>query len=947
MVAESVMVSMVGWLASPVINRLIGKAQSYATKKYRWHHDLPGNLESVAQLLGEMSSTVSLVEERGAINDPNMARWLSQLKGAMDEVEDMFDVLDYEILRSNQNQQLEVEDHAGAPGMGLIGTGESSERLKKLQKKLKGIRQSSRGLVQASLLAAGTAAVLVAGAASSSSSSRPATGPLLPPKKPIIGYDEEYEQLLRRLLHQADAEGGRRAAAGDGDDVVAIVGHGGMGKTTLAQRACSDPRVRAHFDIVIWAWVYNKLSEADILGEIWRSAAAAEGGSSSSSSLSSLVRKLRTLELPAIWCWWGALTARPQQAAETTMSFGGMQQALQRLVASRRFLLVLDDVCNDEAATELRRREAWSNVLAPFRHGSRGGSRVLVTTRAKMCARALEAGARRRITLEGVDRDTFLRLLREEAADVPELEEALRRSALQTPAWKSRRSSPLAAKEMAMKLSNTRRGDRSSWEEILSTDCHENVVAAHVSSYRHLPPRLQYCFAFVSLFPDSFQFHPEMLVRMWVGHGFIKDGGGGGGRTNVMEDTARDYFNELLSRSLFRAVREAGKTTHYVVHEQIHSAIRRVSETYFLMIRDSCHAKRGIPPTVRHLSVTTGCLAQLRRRHGVLRTLRTLLVFRDPSSPVTAVGEDLLKELDAVRVLDLSGTDIPDLPGGIGNLIHLRCLALPANIACFSAPVTKLFHLQTLVGRHTHTATSIAQSLAGVQLEFCTKRTGVEQLAGMNSLRGSLSITGLDAVANRQDAQRAHLRRKKHLSVLKFEWDAADEISPPDLDVLEGLQPHTGLQGLHITRYRGASSPSWLADNCLKQLTQLHIKNCRKWELLPPLGHLPRLSHLQIEQMDSVRQIDGGGSFDSLETLVLSDMQNLVHWVAGPTEAGTFTALKSIHVSYCPKLERLPSMPATLKSFEVGRGCPRLRPMPDMPRGEDVYQPMLNILEHL
>ena len=58
-------IAIIGWAASPVINRLIGKAKSYATKKYKWHQGLPENLESVAHFLDEIGTTVSLVEARG------------------------------------------------------------------------------------------------------------------------------------------------------------------------------------------------------------------------------------------------------------------------------------------------------------------------------------------------------------------------------------------------------------------------------------------------------------------------------------------------------------------------------------------------------------------------------------------------------------------------------------------------------------------------------------------------------------------------------------------------------------------------------------------------------------------------------------------------------------------------------------------------------------------
>ncbi|KAL6885486.1 hypothetical protein ACP4OV_010265 [Aristida adscensionis] len=877
--STAAILTIVGWAASPIINRLIGKLQSYTVNKYKWHQGLPEKLESMAHFLDEIGSTASLVEARG-FKHPSMMCWLSQLKDAIDEADDIFDALDYDILKSKQQPEDTDTEPAGAARTASIGSTESSERLKKLLKKLRVIRQSSRGLVQASVLAVTAAAGSCSDGGLCGGSPRAATGPLLAQEPLVVGYEEQYRKLQTWLLPELEK---LEDSSYNDRTVVAIVGHGGMGKTTLAQRAWNDRGVKERFDVAIWAWAYNKFSEAELLGEIWRSAAAA--------------------------------VVVPARRAED-MSFSSMQQALAQAVASRRYLLVLDDVCNDEAATELQRRDAWSNVLVPFRRGDRG-SRVVVTTRAAICARTLGADSSRRLPLDGIEREPFVRLLkgtvahrREEAARARLLDEALAGSALLSPAspWNNKHS-PLSAKEMGLKLGNS---SNTKWAEILTTDCHENVIAAHVSSYHHLPPHLQYCFAFLSLFPDNFRFQAEMLLKMWVAHGFVVVDDGS------EEETARWYFNELLSRSLLQAVKKGGKTTYYVVHGQIHSMLRSVSANYFLMIQGDC-AVAKIPPTVRHLSVTTGCLgclAQL-KKHSVLKRLRTFLVPRDPSAsgapcPTCAARDsgknkdsstslsDLLGEVKGVRVLDLTGTDIADVPAEIGKFIHLRYFALPDTLHGFPKEFGKLFHLQTLIGSN-------------------------DAQAGMNSLRGSLFITGLHAVTKKQDAQKAQLRKKKSVKILKLEWEAQDATSHSDLYVLEGLEPPTGLQSLQIQRYRGTSSPTWLENNRLRQLTHLYIINCRQWEVLPDFGNLPCLNHLLIKEMNSVMKIDSSGPFKALERLVLYDMKNLVEWTAGAISGG-FVILEMAEISHCPELLKLPPMRTTSKPKILS--CPKLQNVP-------------------
>ncbi|XP_066347514.1 putative disease resistance RPP13-like protein 1 [Miscanthus floridulus] len=573
----------------------------------------------------------------------------------------------------------------------------------------------------------------------------------------------------------------------------------------------------------------------------------------------------------------------------------------------------------------------------------------------------------RRIVLDGIDRDSFGCLLKRTAAIgtlAPLLEEVIRSSALfsnssaaSASEWKR---SPLSAKEMGLKLRNTRIKKR--WEDIFRTDCHENVISSHVSCYQQLPPHLQYCFAFVSLFPNGFKFQAEMLVKMWVAHGFISEGEDGSEDGNTMEDTASGYFNDLVSRSFFQEIKnKQDRVTHYLIHEQIHSMIRSVSANYFLMVHGNTNtfaaAAKSIPHTVRHLSVTNGCLdcllVHLKKHTSVLKRLRTLLVLRDSSGPakpcvacafrsskkekgssavssLTAIGKDLLSEKSGVRVLDLTGTNIAELPPEIGNLIHLRYLVLPDTlIKELPEQVKKLLHLQVLV-RSTDAQTAAVVDDDSKKFNqpstFCANKAGLSQLAGMNSLRGELSITGLGAVSNKKDAIKAKLRKKKSVKKLNLEWDKneSDETSPQHhQDVLEGLQPHFGIRKLQIRRYHGISSPSWLLNNCLEQLTHLQLINCRKWATLPAFGHLPRLNLLHIREMNSLIQIDGSGPFKSLETLELSDMKSLVQWTAGATDSH-FTVLKNVEIKDCPELQILPPILQKTMDSRVIKGCPKL-----------------------
>lgn len=297
----------------------------------------------------------------------------------------------------------------------------------------------------------------------------------------------------------------------------------------------------------------------------------------------------------------------------------------------------------------------------------------------------------------------------------------------------------------------------------------------------------------------------------------------------------------------------------------------------------------------------------------------------------SAIGKVILELFKGVRVLDLTETGITQLPENIGKLKHVRYLGLPSTISSnLCDEVTRLLFLQTLsVGdkRDTEKERVCIANISGIgrlvklreSIEFHVIRASekeghsVSELAGMNSLIGTLSIKGLDAVASKKEAEEACLANKVDINVLKLEWEPPAPVDPTGdpaaanlaLAVLKGLKPPSCLQVLRITRYHGKTSPTWLSE--LKTLTCLYIRNCRNLQTLPAVGGLPCLELLSMKELNSVNRIGssfwGGGVFPNLKQIVLEDMPKLVEWDKMPRQA--LPKLTKVRIVDCPCLSSL------------------------------------------
>jgi hypothetical protein len=157
------------------------------------------------------------------------------------------------------------------------------------------------------------------------------------------------------------------------------------------------------------------------------------------------------------------------------------------------------------------------------------------------------------------------------------------------------------------------------------------------------------------------------LVKMWIALGFIQPPT----EAKRLEDLGYKYFDDLLSRSFFGSANKDHQT-YYFLDDLMHILAQHFSAQDCMKINEDIPVV--IPPTVRHLSVSTDYLPQLKSKYRLGR-LRTLLVLGSSSLSSSHFPSKLLAKFKNLRVLDLSESDIAELPKTIGQLVHLHYLA--------------------------------------------------------------------------------------------------------------------------------------------------------------------------------------------------------------------------------------------------------------------------------
>jgi hypothetical protein len=548
---------------------------------------------------------------------------------------------------------------------------------------------------------------------------------------------------------------------------------------------------------------------------------------------------------------------------------------------------VLDDIWNDD-------RTKWIELIDLIKVGA-VGSKIIVTTRSNSIASMM--GTIPSYELKGLSAKDCLTLFVKRAFKEGEVKKYPDHVVIGKEIVKKCAGVPLVVRTLGSSLFS--KYDLKKWEFVRDSEIwnleqkKDDILPALKLSYDQMPSCLRQCFTYFSLYPKDYTFSCDDITRLWIALGLVQSQNG----SEQLKDIAREYLDELNSRSFLQYYDNINIPNSFKVHDLMHDLAVYVAKEECVTV-DS-HT-RNIPEHVRHLSI----VEKISANHALFpksRSLRTILF------PIEGVGLDLGTLLDTkvsrykyLRYLDLRYSSFDNLPNSIGKLEHLRVLDLTHNLNIRRLPhsICKLHNLQVL------------------KLTGCTELETLPQGFGLLISLRELYITTKQSVMSLTEFVNLN-----HLQVLVFQ-------NCDNMKFLFSEAQAQLLTSLEILSVYSCGIVESLPLFIFPKLQTLIISDCQMINLSlyneSPIQRLT-MNQLYIGNLKGLLTFPGWikGVVDTLETLQIYELPNLKTL---PECLTRMTRLKRLQIFDCPQLLSLPSDLHRLTFLEnlIIYDCPKL-----------------------
>jgi disease resistance protein RPM1 len=694
----------------------------------------------------------------------------------------------------------------------------------------------------------------------------------------LVGIESPRDELISYLLSGVSQR-----------TVIAVVGMGGVGKTTVAKKVYDNHRVKEHFQYHAWITVSQSYDKRELLRSILKRFYEVKNG------------------------------LFPDRIV--TMEEEDLIKEIREYLGQERYLVVFDDVWEIGF---------WGNMEhALLDHDN--GSRILVTTRNEDVANFSRGSSLVHVYhIEPLPQKEAWELFCNKAfrfefkgqcpKDLEGLSQDIVRRCGGLPLAIVAVSGLLATKEKSIL----------EWKKVLSglggsamvSDPYIDSVTNILSlSYGDLPYHLKSCFLYFGMFPEDFSIVHGRIIRLWVAEGFVEEKPG-----MTLEDVGEEYFIELVRRNLVQVdevFHGVPLTCH--VHDMVRDVILSKSEELsFCHVSSSCSTFQGI---ARHLSISNR--GSNTPKSSTKSQTRSMMVF-DEVKLQKATIQVILAKFKLLTTLDFENCPIDHLPKELGNLLHLRYLNLRnTKVAKLPKSIRKLHNLESLDLRYSFVeelpvkisnfpklrhllaedkktrALKIKGSIK--HLEFLQTLSKINVDDNVSLINDDLQVSTELKTLGIRNLKREHgrylctaLEKMTRLRLL-----LVCSINPTNevLELQSMSSPPLELRSIWLEGQL-ERLPNWISK--IHNLAELRLSftNLKddSFEVLQALPNLNRLG-LVCAYNGEKMHFEGGG-FQKLKSLYLVGLSNLKEMLI---DEGALPLLEKLQMGPCPKLKEVPS----------------------------------------
>ncbi|KAI5559613.1 hypothetical protein BDE02_17G123700 [Populus trichocarpa] len=800
--------------AAEIAKSLLGKLGSFAVQEFRLAWGLEDDLARLEERLKAINVVLSDAEKQQSKND-RIRLWLHMLREVLYDAEDVLDEIECEtlqrrVVKTKGSTSRKVQHFFTSSNM-IPFRLRMGHKIKKIIERLNDISalKSDYNLSEQTI----DCSHVLHEETEMNRSFESFSG--------LIGRDKDRERIINLLIAPIKV--------GDAHPLVLpIVGMGGLGKTSLAKSVCDAENVKSHFDLKMRVCVSDDFSLKQVIQKIIKSATTGE----------------RCADLDGV----------------------ELEKKLEEILNGRKYLLLLDDVWNEDA-------EKWL-LLKPLLSKGADGSKIIVTTRSQRVAEIMGTVAAYNLSLLGHEDclSLFCKCAFKEGQMHPNLVGVGKEIVAKC------KQVPLAVINMGTQLYG--RTDEKEWESVRDSEKWEEegdgILPALKISYQRLPTHLKRCFLYCSVFPKDYRFVDLLLVQFWMAHGLIHQSSN---PNEKLEDVGLRYVRELFSRCFFQDYKVGAV---FKMHDLMHDLASSVAQNEFSIISSQNHQ---ISKTTRHLSVLDSdsffhkTLPKFPNNFHQVRSIAFVDSIVGPTCKTDF--EKCLLEFKYLRSLQLrEDSEFEAFPESIGSLKHLRYLHF-GNSAKIKRLPKSIFKLQNLQALFTG--------------------EGLEELP--KDVRYMISLRFLLLVTQQKRLPEGGIGCLECLQTLYI----------VECENLENLcEDMQGLKSLRKLVISGCDSLISLPRSikCLTTLEELFISNCKKLDLMT-IGE---------EKEKKIQPL-----FFSLRIVLFMAVPATI---ALPEQLlkGSAESLQTFIIEGCPNIEEMPECISNLKKLQNLEiiDCPRL-----------------------